>query len=154
MTFLLAVLFPRLLILNKGMANHQNTSNDETIIELEAIVRNASIPNTTDEMTDLLAALEGKLNALPKLRAKAVMADLMRLMDAPVPHSDKPSAQATPNRQPSSGSQNGGVNLNIHEQVKKVISVELERWLKTRLPKVMADTIDAYHSEDDDKPSQ
>jgi hypothetical protein len=135
------------------MVNHQNTSNDETIIELEAIVRNASIPNTTDEMADLLAALEGKLNALPKLRAKAVMAEFMRLMDAPVPHSDKPSAQI-PNRQLSSRSQNGGVNLNIHDQVQKVISVELERWLKTRLPKVMADTIEAYHSEDDDKPSQ
>lgn len=98
--------------------------------------------------TALIKVLENTLKELPNIEAKSVMAELARLLEHTT---DIPETKTL--HKASQDDDANGISANMQKQVQEVISAELEQWMKTRLHKVMQDTIEAINNDDNDNPS-
>ena len=103
---------------------------DDDVVDLTTVVGESGMAQS--DKRALLEGLESKLKNLPEVQgqADAILNSLMR-------------------HNKGMGSQ----NPIIQEQVQEVISMELEQWIKTRLPQIMTDTMKALNPDDDDIPS-
>ena len=100
----------------------------------------------------LLKALETKFKDLPNVKAKSIMAELSRLMDIAL---DLPDAKGMSTRSEIDSTLiTSNMSPDMHKQVQEVISLELEHWMKTRLPMVMEDTMKALNTDDENNPPE